>query len=212
MSQIQPSKLLEGWVYWIFQQPWGSDIGNDSSGAITERLNDGSDVWYLSGTWGDAGPTPGKVNRKIRIRNGTSLFIVLASSHATPEELGRSDATPQELLHHAKAVHNLWVKKDLRIDGISEPTERVETDVLLPCISDGSYYSRLAKSGVVRMATVAEVLLLNSARLSQQGQQDQQGQEHTIELDAHSRRGDPARREPNEPEYVEDVTYKITVQ
>jgi hypothetical protein len=62
------------------------------------------------------------------------------------------------------------------------------------------------------MATVAGVFLLDSARLSQQVQQDQQGQEHTIELDAHSRKGDPARGEPNEPDYVEDVTYKITVR
>jgi hypothetical protein len=213
MSQIQPSKLLEGWVYWIFQQPWGSDIGNDSRGAITERLNYGSDIWYLSGTWGDAGPTPGKVNRKIGIREGTSLFIVLASSHATPEELRSPEtATPEQLLQHAKAVHNLWDKKDLRIDGISEPTQRVETDVLLPCISDGSYYSGLAKSGVTRMVTVAEVCLLDSARLSQQAQQNQNGQELTIKLDAHSRKGDPARGEPDEPEYLEDVTYMIRVQ
>lgn len=212
MSQIPPSQLLEGWVYWIFQQPWGSDHANDSRGARTEQLNSGSDIWYLSGTWGDAGPTPGKVTRKIRVREGTSLFIVLASSHATPEELKKPDATPQDLLQHARAVHNLWDKMDLRIDGKSETTQREETRVLTPCISDGSYYSRLAKSGVVRMVTVAEVFLLDSARLSQQAQQDQQDHEHTIELDAHSRKGDPARGEPNEPDYVEDVTYKITVQ
>ena len=212
MSQIPPSQLLEGWVYWIFQQPWGSDHANDSRGARTEQLNNGSDIWYLSGTWGDAGPTPGKVTRKIRVREGTSLFIVLASSHATPEELRKPDATDQELLQYAKAVHNLWDKKDLRIDGKSEKTQREETRVLTPCISDGSYYSRLAKSGVVRMATVAEVFLLDSARLSQQAQQNQQDQEYTIELDAHSRKGDPAREEPHEPDYVEDVTYKITVQ
>jgi hypothetical protein len=214
MSQIQPSQLLEGWVYWIFQQPWGSDHANDSRGAVTERLNDGSDIWYLSGTWGDAGATPGKVNRKIHVRAGTSIFIVLASSHATPEELGDpADATDEKLLKHAKAVHNLWDKTDLRIDGKLEATQKEETRVLTPYISDGSYYSGLAKkSGVVRMATVAEVFLLDSARLSQQGQQDQQGQQHTIELDAHSRKGDPARGEPNEPEYMEDVTYNITVQ
>lgn len=212
MSQIPTSQLLEGWVYWIFQQPWGSDHANDSRGFRTEQLNDGSDIWYLSGTWGDAGATPGKVNRKIRVRAGTSIFIVLASSHATPEELRKPNATDQELHQHAKAVHNLWDKTDLRIDGKSEATQTEETRVLTPCISDGSYYSGLAKSGVVRMATVAEVVLLDSARLGQQGQQDQQGQQHTIELDAHSRKGDPAQGEPNEPEYVEDVTYKITVQ
>ena len=212
MSQIPPSQLLEGWVYWIFPQPWGSDIGNDSTGARTEQLNDGRDIWYLSGTWGDAGATPGKVNREIRVREGTSIFIVLASSHATPEELGNQHSADQELLQHARAVHNLWDKTDLRIDGKSEATQREETRVLTPYISDGSYYSRLAKSGVVKMATVAEVFLLDSARLSQQGQQDQQGQQHTIELDAHSRKGDPARGEPNEPEYREDVTYKITVK
>lgn len=206
MSQIPPSQLLEGWVYWIFQQPWASDHANDSRGARTEQLNDGSDIWYLSGTWGDAGPTPGKVNRKIRVREGTSIFIVLASSHATPEELGNLNATDQELLQHAKGVHNLWIKKDLRIDGTTEATQREETRVLIPYISDGSYYSGLAKSGVVRMATVAEVFLLGSARLGQQGQ------EHTIELDAHSRKGNPAQGEPNEPDYVEDVTYKITVR
>lgn len=205
MSQIPPSQLLEGWVYWIFQQPWGSDHANDSRGARTEQLNDGSDIWYLSGTWGDAGPTPGKVNRKIHVRKGTSIFIVLASSHATPEELRNPNATDEELLQHARAVHNLWDKTDLRINGKPEATQTEETRVLIPYISDGSYYSGLAKSGVVRMVTVAEVFLLDSARL-------QQGQQHTIELDAHSRKGDPARREPNEPDYVEDVTYKITVQ
>ncbi|HKF26856.1 MAG TPA: hypothetical protein VKB06_00490 [Nitrososphaera sp.] len=204
MSQILPSQLLEGWVYWIFPQPWGSDIGNDSTGARTEQLNDGRDIWYLSGTWGDAGATPGKVNREIRVREGTSIFIVLASSHATPEELGNQDSADQELLQHAKAVHNLWDKTDLRIDGKSEATQREETRVLTPYISDGSYYSRLAKSGVVRMATVAEVLLLDSARVGKEGE------EHTIELDAHSRT--PTKGEPNEPEYREDVTYRITVQ
>jgi hypothetical protein len=212
MTQIPPSQLLEGWVYWIFPQPWGSDIGNDSTGARTEQLNDGRDIWYLCGTWGDAGATPGKVNRKIRVREGTSIFIVLASSHATPEELGNQHSTDQELLEHARAVHNLWDKTDLRIDGKSEATQTEETRVLTPYISDGSYYSRLAKSGVVKMATVGEVFLLDSARLSQQGQQDHQGQQHTIELDAHSRKGDSAQGEPNEPEYREDVTYEITVQ
>lgn len=212
MSQIPPSQLLEGWVYWIFQQHWGSDHANDSRGARTEQLNAGSDTWYLSGTWGDAGPTPGKVIRKIDIRKGTSLFIVLASSHATPQELTKLNATDEELFQHAKAVHKLWDKTELRIDGELETTQKLETRVLTPCISDGSYYARLAKSGVVRMATVAEVFLLDSTRLSQQAQQNQQAQQLTIELDAHSRKGDQALGEPNEPEYREDVTYEITVQ
>jgi hypothetical protein len=212
MSQIQPTKLLEGWVYWIFQQPWGSDIGNDSGGAITEQLNAGSDIWYLSGTWGDAGPTPGKVIRKIHIREGTSLFIVLASSHATPQELTKQNADDDDLLQHAKVVHKLWDKTELRIDGKLETTQKIDTPVLTPFISDGSYYAGLAKSGVVRMATVAEVFLLDSARLNQQAQQNQQGQQLTITLDAHSRKADLALGEPDEPEYREDVTYEITVQ
>ena len=206
MSQIPPSQLLEGWVYWIFQPQWGSDHPNDKSGGKTEQLNDGSDIWFLSGTWGNEGATPKKVNRNIHVREGTSIFIVLASSHATPEELKNPNVTDQELLQHAKAVHNLWDKKELRIDRESEATQTDETRVLIPYISDGSYYSGLAKAGLVRMATVAEVFLLDSARLGQQGQQ------HTIELDAHSRKGDPDRKKPNEPEYVEDVSYNITVQ
>ena len=208
MKQIPPSsKLLEGWVDWIFPQPWGSDLPNDTNGAETERLNDRRDIWYLSGTWGNAGATPGKVNRTIHVREGTPIFIVLASSHATPEELGNQDATDQRLISHAKDVHKLWDKTELRIDdGKPEATQTEETRVLTPYISDGSYYSGLAKSGLVRMATVAEVFLLDSARLGQQGQQ------RTIDLDAHSRAGNPDRGEPNEPEYVEDVRYKIIVQ
>ena len=81
----------------------------------------------------------------------------------------------KSVLQHAKAVHNLWDKTDLRIDGKSEATQREETRVLAPYISDGSYYSGLAKSGVVKMATVAEVFPLDSARLSQQGQQRSTG-------------------------------------
>jgi hypothetical protein len=210
MSQIPPSQLLEGWVYWIFPQRWGSDIGNDSTGATTEQLNAGSDIWYLSGTWGDAGPTPDKVIRKIRIKKETSLFIVLASSHATPQELTKKDADDEDLLQHAKAVHKLWDKTELRIGDKDKPeqiqTQKIETPVLTPFISDNSYYARLAKSGVVRMATVAEVSLLDYDRLSQQGQK------YNIELDAHSRKGEQALAEPDEPEYREDVRYEITVQ
>ena len=173
---------------------------------MTEQLNDGSDIWYLSGTWGDAGPTPDKVIRKIHIKKETSLFIVLASSHATPQELTKQNADDDDLLQHAKAVHKLWDKTDLRIDRKSEPTQTEETRVLTPYISDGSYYSGLARSGLVRMATVAEVYLLDTTRLGQEGR------EHTIELDAHSRKGDTGRQEPDEPEYREDVRYEITVK
>jgi hypothetical protein len=206
MSQISLSQLLESWVYWVFQPRSGSDHPSDTGGGRTEQLNDGSDIWFLSGTWGNAGATPGRVNRNISVREGTSIFIVLASSHATPEELGNPNANDQDLIRRARAVHALWDRKNLRIDGSVEATQTQETDVLIPYISDGSYYSGLAKNGVVRMATVAEVFLLNSARLGQQGQQ------HTIELDAHSRPGDPGRGEPNEPEYVVNVTYNIRVQ
>jgi len=206
MSQIPPSQLLEGWVYWVFQPRSGSDHPSDTSGGRTEQLNDGSDIWYLSGTWGNAGPSPGRVNRNIRVRKGTSIFIVLASSHATPEELRNPNASDQDLIRHAKDVHKLWDKKDLNIDGSKQATRIEETRVLTPYISDGSYYSGLAKSGVVRMATVAEVFLLDSARLGQQPQP------HTIELDAHSRAGNPAQGEPNELEYLLNVKYDITVQ
>jgi hypothetical protein len=207
MSLIPPSRLLEGWVYWVFQPRSGSDHPSDTGGGRTEQLNGGSDIWYLSGTWGNAGATPRRVNRNIRVREGTSIFIVLASSHATPEELGNPNASDQDLIRHATAVHALWDRRNLRIDGNGEATRTEQTPhVLTPYISDGSYYSGLAKSGVVRMATVAEVFLLDSARLAQQGQQ------HTIELDAHSRAGDPGRGEPNEPEYVVNASYNITVQ
>lgn len=206
MSQIPPSQLLEGWVYWVFQPRSGSDHPSDAGGGRTEQLNDGSDIWYLSGTWGNAGPTPDRVNRNIRVRKGTSIFIVLASSHATPEELRNQNASDQDLIRHAKDVHKLWDRTNLTIDGNREATRTEETRVLTPYISDGSYYSGLAKSGVVKMATVAEVFLLDSARLPQQPQP------HTIDLDAHSRPGDPARGEPKEPEYVVDVSYKVTVQ
>jgi hypothetical protein len=207
MSQIPPSQLLEGWVYWVFQPRSGSDHPSDASGGRTEQLNDGSDIWYLSGTWGNAGATPRPVKRDIRVRKETSIFIVLASSHATPEELENPDAaSDQDLIRHAKDVHKLWVKKDLKIDDRPEATQTEETRVLTPYISDGSYYSGLAKSGVVRMATVAEVFLLDSARLGQQGQH------HKVDLDAHSRPGNTGRGEPNEPEYVVNVSYDITVQ
>jgi hypothetical protein len=206
MSKIPPSQLLEGWVYWVFQQRWGTDHPSDTGGRRTEELNDGSDIWYLSGTWGNTGATPRRVNRDINVREGTSIFIVLASSHATPEELGKPNATDQDLIRHAKAVHKLWDRKNLKLDRNKKATRTEQTRVLTPYISDGSYYSSLAKSGLVRMATVAEVFLLDSARLGRQGQQ------HTIELDAHSRAGDQRRREPNEPEYQVDVTYNITVQ
>ena len=206
MSKIQPSELLEGWVNWIFPQPWGSDLPNDTTGAETEKLNSGRDIWYLSGTWGNAGATPFPIKRKIHVKEGTPIFIVLASSHATLEELGNPDATDELLISHAKAVHKLWVKAELRIDGKSEATQRVETSVLTPYISDGSYYSKLAKSGSVKMATVAEVFLLDSALLGKEVP------EHTIELDAHSRAGNQGQGEPNEEEYVEDVTYTIIVQ
>lgn len=204
MNQIQPSQLLEGWVYWVFQPQYGSDHPNDTSGGRTEQLNDGSDIWYLSGTWGNAGATPEKVNRSIRVREGTSIFIVLASSHATPEELGNPDATDEDLISHATAVHKLWDKTDLRIRGELKGTLREETRVLTPYISDGSYYSSLARSGVVRMATVAQVFLLDSALVGNKGEK------YTIELDAHSR--DPTKGEPNEPEYLENVSYNITVE
>ena len=206
MSQIRPSQLLEGWVYWVFQPRSSSDHPSDTSGGRTEQLNDGSDIWYLSGTWGNAGATPGRVNRNIRVREGTSIFIVLASSHATPEELGNPNAPDQDLIRHAKDVHKLWDRTELKIDGRKEATQTEETRVLTPYISDGSYYSGLAKSGVVRMATVAEVFLLDSARLGQQGQH------HKIDLDAHSRPGNTGRGEPNEPEYLVNVSYDITVQ
>ena len=207
MSQISLSQLLEGWVYWVFQPRSGSDHPSDTGGGRTEQLNDGSDIWYLSGTWGNAGPTPGRVNRNIAVREGTSIFIVLASSHATPEELGNPNATDQDLIRRARDVHALWDRRNLRIDGSVQATQTVETPhVLIPYISDGSYYSGLAKNGLVRMATVAEVFLLNSARLGQPGQQ------HTIELDAHSRPGVPGRGEPNEPDYAVDVSYNIRVQ
>jgi hypothetical protein len=207
MSQIPPlSQLLEGWVYWVFQPRPGSDHPSDASGGRTEQLNDGSDIWYLSGTWGNAGPTPDPVTRNIIVRKKPKIFIVLASSHATPEELQNQNASDQDLIRRAKDVHKLWDRKNLKINGGRQATQTEETHVLTPYISDGSYYSGLAKSGLVRMATVAEVFLLDSARLPQQPQP------HTIELDAHSRAGNPAQGEPNEPEYVVNVTYKVTVQ
>lgn len=206
MSQISLSQLLESWVYWLFQPRSGSDHPSDTGGGRTEQLNDGSNIWFLSGTWGNAGATPGRVNRNIRVRGGTSIFIVLTSSHATPEELGNPNATDQDLIRHARAVHALWDRRNLRIDGSMQATRTEQTPhVLTPCISDGSYYSGLAKSGVVRMATVADVFLLDSARLGQPGQQ------HTIELDAHSRAGNPGQGQPNEPEYLVNVNYNITV-
>jgi hypothetical protein len=206
MSQISLSQLLESWVYWVFQPRSGSDHPSDTRGGTTEQLNDGSDIWFLSGTWGNAGATPGRVNRNISVREGTSIFIVLASSHATPEELGNPNATDQDLIRHARAVHQLWDRRNLRIDGNGEATQTEQTRVLTPYISDGSYYSGLAKSGVVKMVTVAEVFLLGSARLGQQGQQ------HTIELDAHSRAGNPGQGEPNEPDYVVNVSYNVRVR
>lgn len=215
MGNLTVQQLLEGWVNWLFQQPYPDNGADDPDGTVAQTKNGkASPYWFLAGTWGNKGTNPNPVARTVKVPEGKSLFIVVGSSHATEEEVktaSNPNPSDQDLIDHAKLVHSLWKNCDAFIDGSTTSDPAIQrgiepSHVLMPYILDKTYYSQIAKmQGPVRIATIADVLVFDSNRLGRKAKT------HSIALKGESKAGTPSSPTQNEPDYKLDVTYTINV-
>lgn len=194
-------ELLDAWVSWLCQQKYGLDALTDFDGKRTEELNKlrndlWKDVWFVASAWGNAF----QYKRTIRLPKGKSLFVVLASSHATPPEVSPGE----DLMSHAEKVHELWKTKNLTLNGKQATTQRLKT-LSTTYVDPENYIALYLKtSGNIPIATVADACVFKPEELAGADKNPV-----TIALNAHS----PAsNEEPKEPtDYRMNVNYKIMV-
>jgi hypothetical protein len=99
-------ELLTEWTIWLFKQDNNDAASDTTEGSVVDAQNrDRRDrfwdhIWFIPGTWGMVLVPP----RKITVPEGTKLFIVAASSHATPRET----PTGKSLKKHAEDIDSKW--------------------------------------------------------------------------------------------------------
>ncbi len=163
VNQNQAKDLLRRWSIWLFGQDADNDTAADGNGGRVMNQNAGNDPWFMPGTWGRTM----RPIRTIHVPAGTNLFIVAASSHATPNELpaGRP-STPANLKNHARAIHDLWFHAAIGVGPVHGPLQQLnlteaETDVFQLKIDRGNGYADLTEvSGAgIDMVSIGRVAL-----------------------------------------------------
>lgn len=139
----------------------------DNVGTMVERDNQGQAIWVLPGTVNEQG-----VRRTIRPGNSKpKLFVVAASSHATPKEYEKVHGSPPPnataLRDYAQKIHDLWNKQNSSIsygpqDSLKKETFNQLKSVILEIpsidIHSKSYYkSEYGVEGPTEMITMAFV-------------------------------------------------------
>jgi hypothetical protein len=105
-------QLLNRYCQMILTKGQNESAAVDHDGSIVTRENEGQSVWVL----------PGTVNEREMRRNiapnskgKPRLFVVAASSHATPKEYEKVYGSPPPnlgaLQTYAQAIHDLWDKE-----------------------------------------------------------------------------------------------------
>lgn len=137
LGQGQSQRLLETYTDWLFNQPYSKNPGEDKKGNLIESLNAQNSVWILPGYFNtilkgakrDGSP---KIQRNIKIPEGKSLFLIVASSHATKHEVDKP--TESALVARALETDDLWRDVKLTIDRcpyplVTEMTGAFEVDI-----------------------------------------------------------------------------------
>lgn len=156
--------LLQQWSIWLFGQHGSSDTADDTMGGDRiENENKGKPIWFIPGTWGQVRiPT-----RTIDVPQGTQLFVVAASSHATSKELLDGEADSEaNLTKHANEIDKLWFNSTLALGPVNGDLQKVELDKATTGrfgvdIHASSKYLELTgiSSGRTNMVTVGHVHL-----------------------------------------------------
>lgn len=203
-GQQDLNDLLEKWSIWLIQQ--NPDAGDDATGVIVATRNGNNPIWYIPGTWGKRQASP----RNLRVAKGKSLFIVLASSHATKEELKAGDAPSQANLARLADEIDDWDQASLTIDGndFTGMLKRAETRKFPVSIPAGSFYAGLINPRATtaintEMVSIGHVFLLKV--------DSKVGTKHTIEMHAHSPQMTPQHGKFPELDYSMSVQYVVQV-
>lgn len=167
--------LLKKWSEWLLTQGTG-DAASDLTGAVVAQQNAGKNPWLLPGTWGQIGKPTRVLAGPNAVPDGTKLFIVAASSHATKDELPAGSKDDAALTKHAKYIHRLWRDTpEILIGGINDRLENLQsvtlvretTDAFDVTINGNNPYTMVSRgtqsgspvSGNQRMVTVGDVFL-----------------------------------------------------
>ena len=202
ISQSDLNDLLEKWSIWLFER--NSNAGNDANGTTVATKNGSNSTWFLPGTFGTRQTSP----RNLQVPNGKRLFIVVASCHATKEELKPGDtADHANLLRLAKEI-DVWDDLSLTIDGsdftdMLRPAETEKFGIKIPA---GSFYAGLINPSSTsridtEMVSVGQVFVFTVGKA---------GTKHTIELKAHAPAMQPTHGNFRELDYPMGVKYNIT--
>lgn len=155
---------LQNWTTWLFQAQGGAtpNAGNDTDGGYHQNNQPfAPNYWMLAGSWNQMPAT----TRRITVPDNTSLFVVVASSHATsPGEI--NPANQETLDSYVDTVDGLFNQGAVAItrNGRSEQTKVVKTpkpfQVTFP--ANNEYYSQYLqnesqKQSVLTSARVCEI-------------------------------------------------------
>jgi hypothetical protein len=113
-------KLLQEFTEWLFSKDGEHDPAEDNKrGQIVREQNQARNApyWFLPGSWGAIRLNP----RDIKVKSGTTLVCLVATSHATRLELKENEQSLSEdemarrLTALAKDVDGLWLNPHLTI-------------------------------------------------------------------------------------------------
>jgi hypothetical protein len=203
--------LVERWCGWMFQQGPFPNAGADHSGYDVMQLNN-KPVWFLPGAWNETG-----VIRNIEVPLDTPVLIIVASSHITKQELGRTlpepgaeppipNPTDDDFATRLEKIVKLWQKVELTIDGVkythaAKQLQLTVTDVCWMNIDHGSPYNVYTgiTGGLQTMKTAAYAVLFDTLGGI--------GTRHTIKIEGHAKED----KKIGEVKYDLEVTYNILV-
>lgn len=157
------NNLLEQWCKWLLPRTGTNDPANDFDGDVHDEANKTNNPWFIAGTWNVTTPQI----REIHPPAGMGLFVVAASSHATPDELpaGQTGTEPN-LKAHAETIDGTWLHAGLFKGGETgpltpEPLKPAKTGMFEVKIPASSRYATL--TGVhgdkVKMAVMGRVCI-----------------------------------------------------
>jgi hypothetical protein len=126
MANATLNQLLQEWCDWLFRQGADNAASDVMQGADVTRHNANRNPWFIPGTWGQVNVP----KRRIRIKEGTQLFVVAASSHATFKELALAGVaqTEENLKTHLRSIDDAWFSKILATGTVNGDLTKEELD------------------------------------------------------------------------------------
>lgn len=157
-------ELFEQWCRRWFAQEGENDEAADLDGKTVSTVNQNNKIWLLPGTEG----RKLRSRRNITVNTDTRLLVIGGSSHAFPKDLGKENATCDELKDYVERIHDLWstdgvlniaVLSGTDLESLdNQPLEKVVICAQDVIINPTSYYAATWNiKGKVRMASIAHV-------------------------------------------------------